>query len=650
MKRYLKYSLQVLILYILLMLVIFNFTNVNFLKPYIGGYASDLLGRELILGGDIKLSLFPPVGVTVEGVKLKNLPWSENEYFIESELASVSLVLSALVVGDIEIESIRLKGVYLNFEKNNENEKNWVFDALTDDKEQKKGSAVSAVVLPFSADVEIALNDLSINYSGGGVNQQVFVSEMKLQGADTADIELRGLYNEIPVNLKLQTKPLKDVLNSDVLPLKLVGDFGGINFNVKADIGLTKNSPAEINLIYDIKMSDLETINQLIKQNIKLPGALSAAGKLIKNNDTIYLEVNKGTLGKTHFNGDIKYRRYGKVPDIDARLMIVDLDLNELEGGFLSGNIKNKGVPEKNIDASENNENPLFSNAHIPVKMFRILNADIDIKIIGVEHDFLEIEVIKLQARLKNGVLNVNRLYIENQSKEVLEANARLDAGGPGPLRLMSSLHIENIQLDKNDVLKKYVSGAKTDMEMNITSKGASVEELMGNLNGRLTVKVGKGVIKDDLLKFMGSNFIIDIVEAVNPIADKKNTTNLECAVVNLDIKDGVITSDKGIAMKTEKIQVVSSGVIDLKNETLEFGIRPQARKGVELNLNSLASMVKISGSVRSPDISMSLKDTAIVYSFFATGGATYLAKSLFDSATRDSSPCKTAARVAEKK
>lgn len=208
----------------------------------------------------------------------------------------------------------------------------------------------------------------------------------------------------------------------------------------------------------------------------------------------------------------------------------------------------------------------------------------------------------------------------------------------------------DNIQPDKNSVLKEYITGANTNFKIDINSKGNSIKSLMNNLNGQAYVKVGKGTIDDSLLKFIGSNILMDIINAINPLSDASTTSTLECAAVKFDIKEGVATANKGIAVQTDQIQVISSGVINFNTETLEFGIKPQAREGVELNLNSLASMVELSGPIIEPAINMSLTDTAVVYSYFATGAATFLAKSLFDTATRDANPCETALYEPEEK
>ena len=63
----------------------------------------------------------------------------------------------------------------------------------------------------------------------------------------------------------------------------------------------------------------------------------------------------------------------------------------------------------------------------------------------------------------------------------------------------------------------------------------------------------------------------------------------------------GVARIDKTVALETEKMNVTSSGKIDLRDETLELAVRPRAEKGVDVGAGGLAEMVYIGGSLAEP-------------------------------------------------
>lgn len=133
----------------------------------------------------------------------------------------------------------------------------------------------------------------------------------------------------------------------------------------------------------------------------------------------------------------------------------------------------------------------------------------------------------------------------------------------------------------------------------------------------------------------------------INPTAKKGDTSQLERAVVRFDIKDGVAIIDKGIAFQTTKMSVIGSERIDLKEEKIDLGIKPQVRKGIGIGAGHLAEVVRIAGPFAGPKLAADAKGTAKLGATIgvavATGGISYLGQRLYAGATRDETPCLTA-------
>jgi len=630
MKKYIKYSLLSIFTIIILIAVIINFTNINFTKVYISEAVNKILGRQLNLNGDLVLKLYPTPNLVVYDIQFQNAIWSESDYMLEADHISIKLSPQALFSGNIEITELIFDGFKINLERNDVKKFNWELDALINNESEKTQESKSKAKLPFDSKAKIILKNITVNYKVLKSEYEIIIKELSIDQDKETNIEIDALYRDIPINVNLSTALLNNILELDNIPLEVEGELGNIELQLKTAIPVKEIQEKQPGLIFDIKLNDLSTIKKFVALEAPEPGKIALKGELLKDNENITLLLDQVSVGKTQIDGKIQYINSGKIPDIVSQLNIRNLNLDFFEKF------------SKKEESVKNKKTKLFSMETLPFEYLKKYNADVDINIKGITHKVLELEELILQAKLKSGVLDVSKLYVINKRNEELNARIRINSKvAPPEVNLL--LVTENIQLDKNDALKKYLSGANTNFKINIDSRGKSVQELMNHLNGQFIVKVGKGKLDDGLLKFISSNILTDLVNAINPIADKSDTTNLECAAVRFDIKDGVLTADKGIVMQTDKIQIISSGIINLKNETLEFGVRPQAREGVELNLNSLASMVKLSGKINDPDITMSIKDTAVVYSYFATGGVTFLAKSLYDTATRDKSPCETA-------
>ena len=99
-------------------------------------------------------------------------------------------------------------------------------------------------------------------------------------------------------------------------------------------------------------------------------------------------------------------------------------------------------------------------------------------------------------------------------------------------------------------------------------------------------ISVGSAKLANKSLEWLAGDFIFQLLGSINPFVSSDKYTQMSCAVVRFVVNDGVATADKGIAMRTDKVDVIGSGTINLKNEQLDLGIKPRARGGVGVSLS----------------------------------------------------------------
>jgi len=169
----------------------------------------------------------------------------------------------------------------------------------------------------------------------------------------------------------------------------------------------------------------------------------------------------------------------------------------------------------------------------------------------------------------------------------------------------------------------------------------------MAGLDGKAIVKVGESQISDGTLDLLGADFFAELVGMLNPFSKQKKGTELACAVVNFNISDGIATAKKGIAVQTAKLNIVGDGTVNLKNEKIKIGIKPEARTGIGVNISQLAGLVEVGGTLANPAAEV---DEAAVLAAgvsgaaaVATGGVSVVAQGLANRGTADANPCKTA-------
>lgn len=102
------------------------FINPNDYKPQIEAAVLKATGRQLVLGGDLSLSVFPTIHIEAGPAELKDDPSFGQESFLRLEKASASVRLFPLLRGKVEIGAVAVSGVRLNLAVNKEGKANWV--------------------------------------------------------------------------------------------------------------------------------------------------------------------------------------------------------------------------------------------------------------------------------------------------------------------------------------------------------------------------------------------------------------------------------------------------------------------------------------------------------------------------------------------
>jgi hypothetical protein len=134
----------------------------------------------------------------------------------------------------------------------------------------------------------------------------------------------------------------------------------------------------------------------------------------------------------------------------------------------------------------------------------------------------------------------------------------------------------------------------------------------------------------------------------VNPFRELDATSDLQCVVVRLPLKNGIATIDRSIAAETSKLGASASGTLDFRDEMLDLVFHPQIRQGVKLEIPRVAELVRLRGPFASPSVGIDATGTAVTVARLgaavSTGGLSILGESLLAEARTDpGAPCQIA-------
>src|SRR5512134_3929517 len=143
-----------------------------------------------------------------------------------------------------------------------------------------------------------------------------------------------------------------------------------------------------------------------------------------------------------------------------------------------------------------------------------------------------------------------------------------------------------------------------------------------------------------------GGDVAARVLDSINPFRRVDATTEVQCIVARLAVKDGIAHAERTIAAETSRLALSASGTIDLGKQTLDLLVRPRARKIAALPTVELAEVIRVSGPIRQPSVRLdtvgAAKTAITIGGAIASGGWSLLASPLLNAAD-DPHPCTTA-------
>ena len=191
------------------------------------------------------------------------------------------------------------------------------------------------------------------------------------------------------------------------------------------------------------------------------------------------------------------------------------------------------------------------------------------------------------------------------------------------------------------------------DTDINLRGQGESVAALMAGLNGDVVVFLSEGEMPVRHLDLVGADLTTSLLKIVNPLEKKIEKAQINCAVIDFNIKDGLANSDVIMIDDPDKT-LLSTGTVNLKTEALDFGIQTKPKEGlgtketgkVSVSLSAIFTPFKLGGTLANPSLGISPERAAetIGSALFVPGG---LASLFVSTSSGKENPCAAALKIA---
>jgi AsmA family protein len=243
---------------------------------------------------------------------------------------------------------------------------------------------------------------------------------------------------------------------------------------------------------------------------------------------------------------------------------------------------------------------------------FRDLRADVRMRDGALVIDPLE-------ARLATGGMQ-GRMRLRQQEAGA-EFDVRLIASGLSP----ADLGIE----------EDMIRGGETDLFIDLQARGRSSRELANSISGEMALAIAQAVIENEMVDVLGADVVAEAIRYINPFIEREPRTELRCAAAHIVASDGVLFSDDHVVLETSQVTVRASGVVDLRDASLEIDFEPEASEGFDIGIADVADLVRVRGSLTAPEVELDPEGVAeaavTLGAAIATAGVSLVVQGLFE-------------------
>ncbi len=605
------------VLIVALLLIVPMLVDLQKYKPAIERQLTRTTGRPCSIGGDLRLSLFPWVGLAFSDLHVGSPPGFAEKDLLNVKSFDVKVRLVPLLSKDVQIQRFVLDGIKVVLEKNKQGRGNWEGigkgpeEAVPEPAEKTSKEKEPQEALPIKALTvgEFAIANSSIRFidHASGTKQEL----------SNVNLRLKDISLERPIRVSLSA-----VMHGH--PLSLDGELGPVGKDpgrgkVPLDISVKVLQEVELHLQGSLiepatdKQFDLafevspfsprklmSTIGQPLPVATKDPQVLNRValkGKVKGSPQSVNVSDGVLELDESKLNLALKVREFSG-PDVSFDLTLDKINLDR----YLPPPSQEKGAGEsKKAEPKKSDYTPLRKlvlEGSIQIGALTLKNAkmeDLHLKVSGKNGTF---QLDPVTAKLYQGTLATKGSV--DVSQDIPKTNVHLQVKGvqAGPLL-------------KDLTAKEFIEGVG-QFDAEIGMAGAEPDKIKRSLNGK-----GELLFRDGAIKGIDLAGMVRNVQAAFGLANagERPRTDFSELSVPYAITDGV-ASTTNATLASPLLRVLAAGKANLVEEKLDFRVEPKfvgtlKGQGDSKERGGITVPVRVTGTFSSPKFQPDLKGLA---------------------------------------
>ncbi len=600
-------------------------------------------GRKLKVG-DVQMALSLHPAVTITDVSFANAKWAKQPQMLRAASLRLQVDIQSLFSGVVAIDQVTLDNPEIIIETNPQGRSNWDFDHKPAAQTKAAPHSLDKPDIPAFHLQKVKISNGKLIYRKGSSEQSysLQIDHLSAQAGEAnknLKLELQGSYAKTPFKVRGSVDAPHGFLQNKPYGLDLTVESSGLQLHGKGNIERPMDLKG-LDLALNLKADKASSISWLAGSELPSLGPLEASGQIQDQKSGYRVEQLKARIGPSDISGTLTLDTGGGRAKVIAQLTSTRISLAEsTSGSALETDSNSPTAVPKEIE----NQQPgrVFSAEPLPFGVLNVFDADISLNAAQVDFSSMPLQNLDLKLLLADGLLTIKDARAEAAGGSMtadLVINSKLD-----PAEVSASVHARQVDLEallQPLTHENIFSGGKTEMDIKLSGQGGSIRALAAGLNGQVSMLTGTGLLHYDI-NLIGRNLALEILKTLNPLIKKKKAdVNVKCFIMHYDIKDGIATTDKGLAFESDKLKLLGSGPIDLKTEQLQIFLSSNS---------SVAGFLQVGGSLANPKVSISptaiAKDGASLGVAVMTGGVSMVAERMFDWVKGRTGPCEIARR-----
>jgi uncharacterized protein involved in outer membrane biogenesis len=403
-----------------------------------------------------------------------------------------------------------------------------------------------------------------------------------------------GFLLQEPLDLRLQLRSSKQPQTDqeESLPFDLTIGLAATKIELNGELQLPVTRG-----LFDTQMvvegMTLATLSPLVDMDLPDIGPYQLKSRLAIAEGGFTLKELDLSLGESDLRGEIGYRRVEDRPTFTADLtsqLIRTEDLFQLD-------------PEAEDDDRTAEKPP--ETRKLTLDGFNGFDADIKLAALNILTPDGSTENMSFDLNLERGSLD---LFIQrhHESSHSDEVTARIRPWQEGLQAEVQATWDRQPYGWLTEVLKPGMAKGSWSIDLDLRSRGSSVQELAANLAGYVDFADYPVNANATMLDLWGAGLLNSLL----PLFQLGTESQINCAVAKFQVENGVLTPELLIIDSTRS-RIRGKGTIDLPSNKIGLRLKPRPK---QRRLISLATPVSVRGPLTDPNVQISKGGMAVTF------------------------------------